>query len=745
MRIKAILTTAALAVSACVMTEASPHHMHSHSKQAKTNQFWWPDQLNLAPLRAHAKESDPMDRGFDYRKEFEKLNLKEVKSDIAAVLKDSQDWWPADYGHYGPFMIRMAWHSAGTYRVTDGRGGAGGGQQRFDPLNSWPDNGNLDKARRLLWPVKKKYGSSLSWADLMILAGNVALEDMGFKTFGFAGGRTDDWEADLVYWGPEEKFLERKRHTKGGKLKKPFGATHMGLIYVNPEGPNGVPDPLKSAQAIREAFGRMAMDDEETVALIAGGHTFGKAHGAHKPQDCVGVEPGGAPIENQGFGWKNKCGEGKGIDTVTSGLEGAWTPTPIQWSQAYFNTLFGFEWELTKSPGGAKQWKPKNPAAANLVPDAHHKTKRHAPMMMTTDLALREDPKYREISLRFKDNHKEFEDAFARAWFKLTHRDMGPAARYVGSDVPKETLSWQDPIPAADYELIDKNDVENLKEHIAGTGLSSTELVKAAWASASTFRGTDMRGGANGARVRLEPQNSWEVNDPKELNNTLSKLEAVQQKFNRTLRGNKQVSFADVIVLGGVVGIEKAARDAGYTLVRVPFKPGRADAYQKHTDVESFSHLEPKADAFRNYYSSESYFSPAEMLVDKANMLNLTVPEMTVLLGGMRALNANTGGSSHGVFTDTPGVLNPNYFVNLLDMSTKWTKSKSKDGLYEGRDRKTGKLKWTATPVDLIVGSHAELRAIAEIYASDDGSYKFLRDFVDAWTKVMQLDRFDLR
>ncbi|MDJ0905589.1 MAG: catalase/peroxidase HPI [Woeseiaceae bacterium] len=707
----------------------------------KSNQFWWPDQLDLSPLRAHSITSNPLGADFDYGAEFARLDLDEVKADIEAVMTDSQDWWPADYGHYGPFFVRMAWHSAGTYRTLDGRGGAAGGQMRFDPLNSWPDNANLDKARRLLWPIKAKYGSSLSWADLMVLTGNVAMESMGFKTFGFAGGREDDWEADLVYWGPETEFLADERYEGERQLEKPLAAVQMGLIYVNPEGPNGNPDPLLAAKDIRETFGRMAMNDEETVALIAGGHTFGKNHGAHKPADCVGPEPGAAGIEKQGFGWTNKCGSGNAGDTVTSGLEGAWTTTPVQWSMNYLQNLFAFEWVMTKSPAGATQWIPKNPAAANLVPDAHDPDKRHAPVMLTTDLSLREDPAYAEISKRFLNNPEEFEDAFARAWFKLTHRDMGPRARYVGG--PDEVLLWQDPIPAVDHDLIDADDIEDLKAEILKSGASVPELVRVAWASASTFRGSDMRGGANGARIQLAPQISWDVNDPDELEKVLGMLEGIREDFNDSQRGGKQVSMADLIVLGGAAAIEKAAEAAGHD-VTVPFVPGRMDASQEMTDIRSFQVLRPQADAFRNYFGESALRSPTFMMVDKANLLTLTVPEMTVLVGGMRALNANAGGAGHGVFTDRPGTLSNDFFANLISMDTAWTKSSDMDGIYEGRDRETGALKWTATPVDLIFGSHAELRAIAEIYAASDGEEKFVSDFIDAWTKVMTLDRFDI-
>ena len=711
--------------------------------EAKPNSFWWPDQVDLSPLRQHSPESNPMGADFNYAEAFESLDLDAVKKDIEAVLTDSQDWWPADYGNYGPFFIRMAWHSAGTYRTLDGRGGAGGGQQRFDPLNSWPDNANLDKARRLLWPVKQKYGRSISWADLMILTGNVSLESMGFKTFGFAGGRVDDWEADRVYWGPEKQWLADERYQGDRELARPLAAVQMGLIYVNPEGPNGNPDPLLAAKDIRETFGRMAMNDEETVALIAGGHTFGKVHGAHKPDECVGAEPGAADIEQQGFGWMNKCGKGNAEDTVTSGLEGAWTVTPVAWSMNYLQNLFAFEWVQTKSPGGATQWIPKNADEVKFVPDAHDPTKRHAPIMLTTDLSLKADPAYREISKRFLENPEEFELAFAKAWFKLTHRDLGPRARYIGTDVPAETMLWQDPIPAVDYQLIDANDIASLKSKILASGLSVSELVRTAWASASTFRGSDMRGGANGARIRLAPQKAWEANDPKELAKVLKRLEGIQNDFNKAQKGGKRVSLADLIVLGGAAGIEKAAQSAGHE-VQVPFTPGREDASQAQTDVQSFGVLKPTADGFRNYYGKGSYRSPADMLIDKSNLLTLSAPEMTVLVGGMRALDANSGGSAHGVFTDKPGTLSNDFFVNLLDMSTAWSKSSKTDGVYEGRDRSSGKLKWTATPVDLVFGSQAELRAVAEVYAEMGGEEKFVSDFVAAWTKVMTLDRFDL-
>lgn len=711
--------------------------------EPKSNRFWWPEQLDLSPLRQHSAESDPMGEDFDYAAEFSTLDLDAVKKDIAAVLTTSQDWWPADYGHYGPFFIRMAWHSAGTYRVADGRGGAGGGQQRFEPLNSWPDNANLDKARRLLWPVKQKYGRKISWADLMVLTGNVSLESMGFETFGFAGGREDDWEADMVYWGPEKEWLADERYSGDRKLEKPLAAVQMGLIYVNPEGPNGKPDPLLAAKDIRDTFGRMAMNDEETVALIAGGHTFGKAHGAARPDECVGAEPAAAGIEQQGLGWENECGSGKGADTITSGLEGAWSANPVAWTTQYLDNLFNFEWVQTTSPAGAVQWIPKEESARNLVPDAHDPSKRHAPIMFTTDLSLKFDPEYRKIAKRFQENPEEFERAFAKAWFKLTHRDMGPRARYIGDGVPVEVLPWQDPVPAVDHELIAADDVADLKAKILDSGLTVPELVRTAWASAASFRGTDMRGGANGARIRLSPQKDWEVNNPDELQKVLARLERIQHDWNDAQSGRKRVSLADVIVLGGAAAIEEAASKAGHD-VQVPFTPGRTDARQAQTDVESFAVLEPAADGFRNYFGSGNHRSPAEMLVDRANLLTLTVPEMTVLLGGLRALDANAGGSEHGVFTDRPGTLSNDFFVNLLGMSTKWTKSETDEGVYEGRDRATGELRWTATPVDLVFGSHAELRAVAEVYAENGGEEKFVADFVDAWSKVMTLDRFDL-
>ncbi len=731
-----------LAVLALALVPLAPISPAFAQDAPKSNQFWWPDQLNLAPLRQHAAESNPMGADFDYAEAFRTLDLAAVKKDIAALMTTSQDWWPADYGHYGPFFIRMAWHSAGVYRVDDGRGGAAGGQQRFEPLNSWPDNANLDKARRLLWPVKKKYGQQISWADLMILAGNVALESMGFKTFGFAGGREDDWEADLVYWGPENAFLADERYSGERQLQKPLAAVQMGLIYVNPEGPNGNPDPLAAAKDIRETFSRMAMNDEETVALIAGGHTFGKAHGATKPADCVGPEPAAAGIEEQGFGWTSKCGSGNAGDTVTSGLEGAWTVTPVAWSINFLHNLFAYDWVQTQSPAGHVQWMPADNQATGLVPDAHDAAKRHAPMMLTTDLSLKFDPSYRQIAQRFLDDPEAFRLAFAKAWFKLTHRDMGPRARYLGAEVPNDILLWQDPVPPVDHGLIDARDIKALKAKIQASGLSVPELVNTAWASAASFRGTDLRGGANGARIRLEPQKQWAVNNPAELAKVLQRLEQIQTEFNRAQSGGKQISLADLIVLGGAAAIEQAATQAGHR-VEVPFAPGRTDASQAQTDVSSFAVLEPTADGFRNYFGSGNRRSPAEMLVDRANLLTLSVPEMTVLVGGLRTLNANTGQSGHGVFTDRPGTLSNDFFVNLLDMSTRWSKSSTAESIYEGHDRKTGALKWTATPVDLIFGSHAELRAIAEVYAADDAQEKFIRDFIAAWTKVMNLDRFD--
>lgn len=733
---KSFVTVFAVAAAPLVLTQAV------NAQMPKSNQFWWPEQLNLSPLRQHSSESNPLGKDFKYAKAFASLDLKAVKQDIQKTLTTSQDWWPADYGNYGPFFIRMAWHSAGTYRVMDGRGGADGGQQRFDPLNSWPDNANLDKARRLLWPVKQKYGQKISWGDLMVLAGNVAMEAMGLKTFGFAGGRADDWEPDLVYWGPERKMLADERYSGERKLQRPLAAVQMGLIYVNPEGPNGNPDPLAAAKDIRETFGRMAMNDEETVALIAGGHTFGKAHGAHDVGKCVGPDPASAGVEQQGFGWDNKCGKGNAGDTITSGLEGAWTASPVKWSNQYLDNLFRFEWEQTKSPAGAIQWIPAKGQARNLVPDAHDPKKRHAPIMFTTDLALKFDPAYREIAMRFWQKPQEFELAFAKAWFKLTHRDMGPRSRYLGAEVPSEELIWQDPLPKASAARINAADIAGLKTKILASGLTVPELVRTAWASAASFRGTDMRGGANGARVRLAPQKDWEVNNPAELSKVLNRLESIQKEFNKAQAGGKQISLADMIVLGGTAAVEQAAKNAGHT-VQVTFTPGRVDATQAQTDAASFAVLEPAADGFRNYYRAGQSLSPAEMLVDKANMLKLTVPEMTVLVGGMRVLNANSGQAQHGVFTSRPGTLTNDFFVNLLDMSTKWSKSAA-EGVYEGRDRKTGAVKWTATPVDLIFGSNSELRAIAEVYGASDGQSKFVQDFAKAWTKVMNLDRFDL-
>ena len=710
--------------------------------QPKSNQFWWPNQLELSALRDHDSRSNPMGEDFDYAQAFNTLDLAAVKKDIDKLLTTSQDWWPADYGNYGPFFIRMSWHSAGTYRTLDGRGGGDGGQQRFDPLNSWPDNGNLDKARRLLWPVKQKYGASLSWGDLMILAGNVALENMGFETYGYAGGRADDWEPDLVYWGPEVKMLASDRVEKDGQLQRPLGATHMGLIYVNPEGPMGKPDPVGSAKNIRVAFGRMAMNDEETVALIAGGHTFGKMHGARKPADCVGPEPAAAGIEEQGLGWKNSCGKGNAEDTTTSGLEGAWTQAPTQWTTLYLQNLLNLEWEQTRSPAGAIQWKPTDASMNTSVPDAHVAGKFHAPVMTTADLALKFDPQYKAIAERFLADPKEYQLAFAKAWYKLTHRDMGPGVRYLGSEVPDEELIWQDPLPTVDYKLVDAGNIKALKKDILDSGLTVPELVRTAWGSASSYRASDMRGGANGARIALAPQKDWAVNNPAELARVLAKLADIQKDFNGS--SGSKVSMADLIVLGGAAAIEKAAKAGGIN-VQVPFTPGRADASQAQTDVASFALLEPRADAFRNYFDVEqSYRSPTEMLVDKADLLNLSVPEMTVLLGGMRSLDANVRGASHGVLTDKPGTLTNDFFVNLLDMSTRWQKAEEA-GIYEGVDRASGKVEYTATSVDLIFGSNSELRAIAEVYAYNNSQQRFVNDFVAAWTKVMQLDRFDLR
>jgi catalase-peroxidase len=706
------------------------------------NQHWWPTMLNLRMLNKNSPLIDPMGEEFDYAEEFESLDLDAVKADLAAVMTDSQDWWPADYGHYGPLLIRMAWHDAGTYRIHDGRGGAGTGTQRFAPLNSWPDNANLDKARRLLWPVKQKYGRKISWADLMILAGNVALESMGFKTFGFGGGRKDVWEPEEdLYWGPEDTWLGDERYSGDRELADPLGAVQMGLIYVNPEGPNGNPDPIAAARDVRETFLRMAMNDEETVALIAGGHTFGKTHGAVEER-YVGPEPEGAPLEQQGLGWKNSFGSGKAGDAYTSGLEGAWTPTPIAWDNAFFEMLFGYEWELDKSPAGAHQWRPTDRAADDTVPDAHDPSKRVAPMMLTTDLALRFDPIYEPIARRFYENPDDFADAFARAWFKLTHRDMGPITRYLGPEVPAEQLIWQDPVPAVDHELVDDQDIASLKSKLLDSGLSVSQLVSTAWAAASTFRDSDNRGGANGARIRLAPQKDWEVNNPAELSTVLEALEAIQAEFKGSHTGGKRISLADLIVLGGCAAVEKAARDAGHD-VQVPFTPGRTDASQEMTDVDAFAVLEPTADGFRNYTRAGDKRRPEELLVDRAALLSLTAPEMTVLVGGMRVLNANFGQSSHGVFTGRPGTLTNDFFVNLLDMGIEWRVSTS-EHIYEGRDRHTGEVRWTGTAVDLVFGSNSQLRAIAEVYGSDDGKEKFVEDFAAAWDKVMSLDRFDL-
>ncbi len=718
--------------------EASAKKPAEIAGSLRDNRAWWPNQVDLSPLRRN-EAGNPYGPDHDYAERFAKLDLPALKADIAQVMTTSQDWWPADYGTYGPLFIRLAWHSAGTYRALDGRGGSDGGQIRFEPLNSWPDNANLDKARRLLWPVKQKYGDSVSWADLMILAGNVAMEQGGFKTLGFAGGRVDDWEADLVYWGPEQKFLADERFHGERELEKPLAAVQMGLIYVNPEGPNGNGDPVSAAADIRETFARMGMNDAETVALIAGGHTFGKAHGAHAPGSCVGVEPAAGAVEAQGLGWLNTCGTGKGADTTTSGLEGAWTASPDKWSGQYFTFLYGFDWEKTKSPAGATQWKPKDGKGADLVPDAHDPTKRHAPMMLTTDLSLRQDPAYDAISTRFKDDPEAFAAEFARAWFKLTHRDLGPKTRYLGPEVPSETFLWQDPIPAIDYTLVGAADVSRLKADIAATGLSPSQLVRVAWASASTYRSSDMRGGANGARIRLEPAASWKVNDPAELKATLAKLEGVQSAFNASASGGKKVSLADLIVLAGAVGVEQAAA-AGGSKAAVPFTPGRNDASAEQTDPTSYAFLEPKADGFRNYYTAEVNRRPSDALIDKAALLGLTPAEMTALVGGLRVLDANSGGAKHGVFTDRPGTLSNDFFVNLLDHSTRWTPKG--DGTFEGAGP-DGQVRWTATEVDLVFGSNSELRAICEVYAYDP--VKFQADFISAWTRVMLADRFDLQ
>jgi catalase-peroxidase len=712
-------------------------------KRGTTNRDWWPNQLNLRILHQQSSKSNPMSEGFNYAKEFNSLDLKAVKKDLSELMTKSQDWWPADFGHYGPLLIRMAWHSAGTYRIGDGRGGAGSGSQRFPPINSWPDNMNLDKARRLLWPIKQKYGRKISWADLMILAGNVALESMGFKTFGFGGGREDLWEPqEDVYWGTESKWLDDKRYSGDRNLENPLAAVQMGLIYVNPEGPNRNPDPLAAAKDVRETFARMAMNDEETVALIAGGHTFGKTHGAGDAS-LVGPEPEAAPIEEQGLGWKSKFGTGKGDDAITSGLEVIWSPTPTKWSNNFFRNLFGYEWELMKSPAGANQWKPKGDSGADTVPDAHDPSKRHAPSMLTTDLSLRFDPAYEKISRHFMENPDQFADAFARAWFKLTHRDMGPRTRYLGPEVPAEELIWQDPVPAVNHKLIDEQDIASLKGKILASGLSVSELISTAWASASTFRGSDKRGGANGARIRLAPQKDWEVNQPAQLAKALKILEGIQRAFNSAQSGGKKVSLADLIVLAGCAGVEQAAKSAGHK-VAVPFTPGRMDASQEQTDAASFAVLEPKADGFRNYLKTKFSVPAEELLVDRAQLLTLTAPEMTVLIGGLRVLNINFGQSQHGVFTKRPGTLTNDFFVNLLDMSTAWDPSSEDKDVFEGRDHATGKLKWTGTRVDLIFGSNSQLRALAEVYACADAMEKFMQDFVAVWNKVMNLDRFDL-
>jgi catalase-peroxidase len=709
-----------------------------------TNRDWWPNQLDLAVLHQNSPQSNPMGKDFNYADEFEKLDYKALKKDLLALMTDSQAWWPADFGHYGPLFIRMAWHSAGTYRIGDGRGGGGSGTQRFAPLNSWPDNVNLDKARRLLWPIKKKYGDKISWADLMILAGNVALESMGFKTFGFAGGRPDVWEPPQdIYWGREGKWLADERYSGDRELEGHLGAVQMGLIYVNPEGPNGNPDPIKAAKDIRETFRRMAMNDEETVALIAGGHSFGKTHGAADPNKYVGALPEGSDIEEQGFGWKNTFGTGSGGDAIGSGLEVIWTTTPTKWSNNFFQNLFGFEWELTKSPAGAHQWKPKGDAGAGTVPDAHDASKRHAPSMLTTDLSLRFDPAYEKISRRFFEHPDQFADAFARAWYKLTHRDMGPRSRYLGPEIPAEELIWQDPVPAVDHKLIDDKDAAALKEKILASGLSISQLVKTAWAAAASFRGSDKRGGANGARIRLAPQKDWAVNEPAELAKVLPKLEAIQKEFNGSQSGGKKVSLADLIVLGGNAAVEAAAKKAGHD-VKVPFSPGRTDASQAQTDVEAFEVLEPVADGFRNYGKSQPYASTEELLIDKAQLLTLTAPESTVLVGGLRALNANYGKSPHGVFTSRPETLTNDFFVNLIDMGTEWKATSDDKEVFEGRDRNTGKVKWTGTRADLVFGSNSQLRALAEAYAQDDAKQKFVDDFAAAWAKVMNADRFDL-
>lgn len=732
-----------LAVLALALSPFLLSHPAIADSDIKPNEYWWPKKLDLSPLRQHDPADNPMGQSYSYAESFKQLDLNALKQDLIQLMTTSQDWWPADFGHYGPFFIRMSWHSAGTYRTFDGRGGADGGFQRFAPLNSWPDNVNLDKARRLLWPIKQKYGNKISWSDLMVFAGTVAIESMGVKTIGFAGGREDAWAPEMVNWGPESEWLASQRQGKDNKLDKPLAATQMGLIYVNPEGPNGNPDPLEAAKHIRETFARMAMNDEETVALIAGGHTFGKAHGAASPK-YLGPAPEAASIEEQGLGWKNTYGSGKGDDTITSGLEGAWSASPVKWSQNYFQNLFHFNWVQTKSPAGAIQWVPDDKNAVNLVPDAQDPSKRHAPIMFTTDLSLKFDPEYRKISERFMKDPKAFELAFAKAWFKLTHRDMGPRSRYLGNMVPQEEMIWQDPIPAVDYVLVDAQDIDGLKSKLLNSGLTGPELVRTAWASASVFRGTDMRGGANGARIRLAPQKDWPVNNPAELTKVLKTLEEIQKNFNQSQTGGKKISLADLIVLGGTAAVEQAAKQGGYELT-LPFMPGRNDASQAQTDVSSFAVLEPHADAFRNYFANDNSKSPPEMLVEKASFLNLSIPEMTVLLGGMRALNANVGQSNQGVLTQKPGVLSNDFFVNLLDLSTEWKKSATEEGIYEGYDRKTGQLKWKATAVDLIFGSNSELRAVAEVYATDDAQEKFVHDFAKAWVKVMNLDRFDLK
>ncbi len=735
-------TISVISILLIAMSSLVPVNLALAQDSMRTNDYWWPNRLDLSPLRQYSPGSNPLDENFDYATAFASLDLEQVKADLVDVMTTSQDWWPADYGHYGPFFIRMAWHSAGTYRTIDGRGGSDGGMQRFAPLNSWPDNANLDKATRLLWPIKQKYGRNISWADLMILAGTIAMESMGFEILGFAGGRIDAWQPDdVVNWGSEGEWLAADRRESSGELQRPFGATQMGLIYVNPEGPGGNPDPQAAADAIREAFGRMAMNDEETAALIAGGHTFGKAHGAADPAQYVGVEPEAENIEAQGLGWLNRYGSGNAGDTITSGLEGAWTHSPAEWTNGYLTNLYTYEWVQSQSPAGATQWIPARGAASTLVPDAHDPDLRHAPIMFTTDLALKVDPIYREITSRWLENPEEFEDAFARAWFKLTHRDLGPTSRYLGDLVPGQEFVWQDPIPTPDYNLVNDRDVRRLKEDILASGLSNAELVRAAWASASTYRGSDMRGGANGARVRLAPQNGWAANNPAELARVITALEGIQDEFN-SRSSRKQVSMADLIVLAGAAAIERAAQQAGYEM-EVPFVAGRGDASQEQTDVRSFSVLEPTADGFRNYFASGNSRNPAEMLVEKASLLGLTIPEMTVLVGGMRVLDANSSGVDHGVFTDRPGTLSNDFFINLLDMSVQWTPSAT-EGIYEGREHSSGALKYTATPVDLIFGSNSELRAVAEFYAADDGEEQFVADFIDAWSKVMTLDRFDI-